>query len=49
MCLGVWSQLGYVKDSGIMAVVALPGVPVNDKEVALPVGWDAINVDSIVD
>ena len=49
MCLGVWSQLGYVKDSDIMAGVALPGVPVNEKEAALPVGWDAIDVDSIVD
>ena len=49
MCLGVWSQLGYVKDSNIKAVVALPGVSANKKAEALPVGWDAINVDSMVE
>jgi hypothetical protein len=49
MCLGVWSRLGYVNDSDIEAVIALPGVPANEKEEALPVGWDAIDVDSIVD
>lgn len=32
MCLGIWSRLGYVKDSDIKAVVALPGVPANAKE-----------------
>jgi hypothetical protein len=26
MCLGVWSRLGYVKDSDIRAAVALPEV-----------------------
>ena len=26
MCLGVWSCLGYVKDSDIKAVVTLPAV-----------------------
>lgn len=42
MCLGIWSRLGYVKDSDIKAVVALPGVPANAKEDILPIGWDAI-------
>jgi len=45
MCLGVWSQLGYVKDSDIEAVVSLPEVPVNEIEEALAVGWDTINLD----
>ena len=45
MCLGVWSQLGYVKDSDIEAVVSLPEVPVNEKEEALAIGWDTINLD----
>ena len=42
MCLGVWSRLGYLKDSDIKAVVALPEVPANEKEDILAVGWDAI-------
>ena len=45
MCLGVWSQLGYVKDSDIEAVVSLPEVPVNEIEEALAVGWVTINLD----
>jgi hypothetical protein len=42
MCLGVWSCLGYVKDSDIKGVVILPEVPANTKESNLAVGWDAI-------
>jgi len=42
MCLGVWSRLGYVKDSDIKAVVSLPGVPANEKEHDIVDGWDSI-------
>ena len=42
MCLGVWSRMGYVKDSDIKAVVRLPPVPLNEKEGLLPKNWDAI-------
>jgi hypothetical protein len=43
MCVGVWSSLGYVKDSDIKAVVVLPEVPANKKEDDLAVGWDNIS------
>jgi hypothetical protein len=43
MCLGVWSRLGYVKDSDIKAVAILPEVPANMKEEDLAVGWDTIS------
>jgi len=42
MCLGVWSSLGYVKDSDIKAVVALPEVPTNQQEDQLVAGWDSV-------
>jgi len=42
MCLGVWSCLGYVKDSDIKPVVTLPEVPAFGKEDDLEVGWDTI-------
>ncbi len=42
ICLGVWSHLGYVKDSDIKPVVTLPEVPAFGKEDDLEVGWDAI-------
>ena len=42
MCLGVWSALGYVKDSDIKAVVVLPEVPANQQEDHLVAGWDNV-------
>jgi hypothetical protein len=42
MCIGVWSCLGYVKDSDIAAAVMQPEVPVNEKEGQLVPGWDSI-------
>jgi hypothetical protein len=42
MCLGVWSGLGYVKDSDIRGAVALPEVPTDAKEDVLAVGWDMV-------
>jgi hypothetical protein len=40
MCLGGWSQLGYVKDKDIFAITEQPEV--EGKEEELPDGWDAI-------
>jgi len=42
MCVGIWSLLGYVKDSDIKAIVVLPEVPADTKEDILVTGWDAI-------
>jgi len=43
MCVGIWSLLGYVKDSDIKAVVMmLPEVPADTKEDILVPGWDSI-------
>jgi hypothetical protein len=43
MCVGLWSQLGYVKDSDVLAVGQLPDVEGEEKE--LEEGWDAICED----
>lgn len=40
MCLGVWSEMGYVETSDILPAAALPEV--NGKEEELELGWDAI-------
>jgi hypothetical protein len=42
MCLGSWSLLGYGKDIDIKAVVTLPELPVNAKEIFLDVDWDMV-------
>lgn len=42
MCLGVWSQLGYVQDIDIKAVVSLPEIPAGEKENDLSQDWDSI-------
>jgi len=41
MCVGAWSLMGFVKDTDIRAVVALPEV---DEEEDLKNDWDAINI-----
>ena len=38
LCLGVWSEMGYVKDKDILAVAALPEIL--GEEVALSEDWD---------
>lgn len=43
MCLGVWSHLGFVKDSDIKAAIALPEIPADEKEGDLLDGWDSIS------
>jgi hypothetical protein len=42
MYVGVWSGLGYVKDSDIKAVVTLPAVRANEQEDRLTPGWDMV-------
>lgn len=41
LCLGVWSEMGYVKNEDIKAATALPEVGVDEVE-DLPEDWDAI-------
>ncbi|KDR74204.1 hypothetical protein GALMADRAFT_71025, partial [Galerina marginata CBS 339.88] len=40
LCLGVWSIMGYVKDSDIKATAVLPEVEGDEEE--LTDNWDAI-------
>ena len=42
MCLGVWSLLGYVKDSDVKAVVVLPELQADEEEEKLELGWDKV-------
>ena len=42
MCLSVWSQLGYVNDIDIRAVVILPEVSTNTQSAEIAAGWGAI-------
>jgi hypothetical protein len=42
MCLGVWSLLGYVKDSDLKAVVILPELRADEEEEELELDWDRI-------
>ena len=42
MCLGVWSILGYVKDSDVKAVVTLPELRADEEEGELKLDWDKI-------
>lgn len=43
MCVGEWSLMGFVKDSDLTAVAALPEVDGEEEE--LGQDWDAIIVD----
>ena len=42
MCLGVWSILGYVKDSDVKGVVVLPELHAGEEEDELELDWDKI-------
>ena len=42
MCLGVWSLLGFVKDSDVKAVVILPELRADEDEGELERDWDKI-------
>jgi hypothetical protein len=41
MCVGEWSQLGYVKDNDIRAAATLPEVEGDEEELARD--WDSIS------
>jgi hypothetical protein len=43
LCLGVWSLLGYVKDSDVKGVVVLPELRADEKEEELKLDWDKIS------
>ena len=40
MCLGTWSELGYVRDEDVLAVTVQADLA--DDEMELPEDWDAI-------
>jgi hypothetical protein len=42
MCLGVWSILGYIRDSDVKAVIVLPELRADEEEGELEVGWDKV-------
>lgn len=44
MCLGVWSELGYVEDKDIQEVTALEEIVGEERMEELLNGWDAIDV-----
>lgn len=47
MCLGDWSQMGFVEDEDVLTVAWLPKVPEEesneDGDVLMPNGWDNID------
>ena len=44
MCLGVWSQLGFVADSDVRAaIISLPELHGDYEENELGINWDKIN------
>lgn len=43
MCLGVWSVMGYVKDSDVKAVTALPDLKDGEQEPELDEDWDRLS------
>jgi hypothetical protein len=42
MCLGVWSQLGFVSDLDVKAAVILPELHADEDEKELELHWDKI-------
>ena len=42
LCLGVWSEMGYVRDQDVKAATILPEVEQGDEDEDLPDDWDAI-------
>ena len=43
LCVGVWSLLGYVKDSDAKGVIVLPELRADEKEEELKLDWDKIS------
>lgn len=44
LCLGVWSKMGYIRDSDVKAITMLDDLAEGEEEPELQVGWDRINV-----
>lgn len=42
MCLGIWSLMGYVRDSDVKAVTMLPDLKEGEEEEPLEEDWDVI-------
>jgi hypothetical protein len=42
MCLGIWSLLGFVKDSDVKAVIILPELHADEDKGELEIHWDSI-------
>ena len=42
MCLGAWSNLGYVMDLDLKSAVSSPEIPEDEEEEDLPENWDDI-------
>jgi hAT family C-terminal dimerisation region len=42
LCLGIWSEMGYVKDKDVKAATVLPEVGSDEEEDDLGDDWDAI-------
>ena len=42
MCLGIWSILGYFKDSDVKAVIVLTELQAVEQEEELELGWDRV-------
>lgn len=45
MCVGVWSTMGYVHDSDVKAITALPDLKEGEEEEPLDDNWDLINIE----
>lgn len=48
MCLGAWSELGYVNATDIKSALSLPEIPADENEEDLPQDWDAIQDFQVV-
>ena len=46
LCLGIWSELGYVKDKDVKAATVLPEVDSDDED-ELDDNWDAIYIGTL--
>ena len=42
LCLGIWSEMGYVRDKDVKAATVLPEVGLDEGEDDLSDDWDAI-------
>ena len=42
LCLGIWSEMGYVKDKDMKEATVLPEVGSDEEEDNLGDDWDAI-------